>query len=83
MVPPRNHLFEQVNCPSGCVTECATFIVRWAFERSNSIGGRMMVKPNKPTLLAIYRKTLARYEAEGDVARAEIQKRLIERLEAA
>jgi len=40
------------------------------------------VKPNKATRLAIYRAALARYEADGDTDRADIQKRLIARVEA-
>lgn len=44
----------------------------------------MMVKPNKPTLLAIYRATLKRWEAEGrgNTDMAKVQRRLIARLEA-
>ena len=42
-----------------------------------------MVKPNKPTLLAIYRATLKRWEAEGrgDTDMAAVQRRLIAHLE--
>jgi len=42
-----------------------------------------MVKPDKPTLLAIYRATLKRWEAEGrgDTDMAKVQRRLIARLE--
>jgi hypothetical protein len=41
-----------------------------------------MTKPNKPTRLAIYRAALKRYEEAGDTERAELQRRLIARVEA-
>lgn len=40
-------------------------------------------KKSTQELLAIYRRVLARYEAEGQTERADIQKRLIARMEAA
>ena len=44
------------------------------------LGGGMKPKPEE--LLVIYRRVLAKYEAEGDTERAEIQRRLIARKEA-
>lgn len=40
------------------------------------------MRPAKARLLAIYRRRLAQYEAEGDTTRADIQRRLIARIEA-
>lgn len=44
----------------------------------------MKTKPARPTrhLLPIYRRALAKYEAEGKAERAAIERRLIKRLEA-
>lgn len=40
------------------------------------------MKPTRDQLIAIYRRSLARYEANGDVERVRIQRALIERQEA-
>ncbi|MEM8976291.1 MAG: hypothetical protein AAGD43_29855 [Pseudomonadota bacterium] len=40
-----------------------------------------MTRTNKEKILAIYRKNLRRYEDAGDTEQAEIQRRLIKRME--
>ena len=39
------------------------------------------MKPTPDELLPIYRRSLAAYEADGDTERADVQRRLIARLE--
>ncbi len=43
---------------------------------------RIGMKPTPKQLLPIYRRNLAKYEAEGDAERVRVQRALIARLEA-